>query len=267
VSTLERFDARFGSRVNVLGLATMVAVVLVWQLADVLGLIRFDYIPAPTEVASAFGDVVSTGALQENLAHTLTAAIGGWAIAVAIAVPLGVVIGLVRPVWVMTMASLDALRALPIVGFVPVAVLLYGFTMQMEIYVAAYAAVWPLLINTVAGMRAVKPRSLEVAQMMQFGALRTFWTIRLPGATPYVVTGMRLGLSLSLVLTLVAEIVGNPSGVGFALTRAGQSLQPATMFAYIISIGIAGIVLNAILMTLARLCFRGQLAAAGEDQP
>jgi ABC-type nitrate/sulfonate/bicarbonate transport system permease component len=256
---------RLLSRINILGIATLVAIVVVWQAADALGLISFEYIPAPTEVVDAAGDILSSGALQDNLVHTLTAAVVGWAIAVAIAVPLGTLIGLSRVAWASTMASLDALRALPIVGFVPVAVLLFGFTMKMEIYVATYAAVWPVLINTIAGIRAVRPRSLEVARMMQFGWVRTLWTIRLPVATPFIIVGMRLGLSISLVLTLVAEIVGNPAGLGFALVQAGQSLQPATMFAYIIAIGIAGIVLNAVLMTAARIGLRGQMAAAGED--
>jgi NitT/TauT family transport system permease protein len=253
------------SRINVLGLATLVAIVALWQVTHALGLITFKYIPAPTEVSGAIGDIVASGALQQNLLHTLAAALGGWLIAVLVAVPLGTLIGLSRPVWTLTMASLDALRALPIVGFVPVAVLLFGFTTQMEVYVAAYAAVWPILINTIAGMRAVRPRSLEVARMMRFSGVQTLWKIRLPVATPFIVVGLRLGLSISLVLTLVAEIVGNPAGMGFALVQAGQSLQPAVLFAYIIAIGVAGIILNALLMLLARTGLRGPMAAGGED--
>jgi ABC-type nitrate/sulfonate/bicarbonate transport system permease component len=253
------------SRVNVLGTATLVAIIVVWQLADTVGLMSFQYIPSPVEVARATGHLLSTGALQANLVHTLTAALVGWVIACAIGVALGTVIGLSRVVWTSTMASLDALRALPIVGFVPVAVLLFGFTMQMEIVVATYAAIWPIMINTIAGLRAVHPRSLEVAQMMQFGRPRTVWAIRLPVATPFIVVGLRLGLSISLVLTLVAEIVGNPAGLGHALMQAGQALRPDQMFAYIIAVGIAGIVLNAVLMTAARLGFPGQMVMAGED--
>ena len=253
------------SRVNLLGLATLVAIIAVWQAADAAGLISFKYIPSPTEIAHALGDLLSTGVLQENLAHTLAAALTGWLLGCVIGVALGTVIGLSRLVWTATSASLDALRALPIVGFVPVAVLLYGFTLRMEVVVATYAAIWPIMINTIAGLRAVHPRSIEVAQMMQFSRMRTLWTIRLPVATPFIVVGLRLGLSISLVLTLVAEIVGNPAGLGYALVQAGQSLQPARMFGYIIAIGVVGIVLNALLMTGARLAFRGQMAMAGED--
>lgn len=253
------------SRVNYLGLATLVALVALWQATHALGLITFQYIPAPTAVSGAIVDIVSSGALVDNLVHTLSAALGGWLIAVLVAVPLGTLIGLSRPIWVMTMASLDALRALPIVGFVPVAVLLFGFTSQMEVYVAAYAAIWPILINTIAGMGAVSPRSLEVARMMRFNGLQTLWKIRLPVATPFIVVGLRLGLSISLVLTLVAEIVGNPTGMGFALVQAGQSLQPAVLFAYVVAIGVAGIVLNAILMLVARTALKGPMAAGGED--
>jgi ABC-type nitrate/sulfonate/bicarbonate transport system permease component len=252
-------------RVNLLGLGTLLAIAVVWQLADAIGLVSFRYIPSPVEVLDSGSSLLASGELQQNLTHTLSAALLGWFNACAIALPAGVVIGLSRVVWTSTMASLDALRALPIVGFVPVAVLLFGFTMSMEIVVATYAAIWPILLNTIAGLRAAPARSLEVAKMMQFGRLRTLWAVRLPIATPYIVVGLRLGLSLSLVLALVAEIVGNPAGLGYALVEAGQSLQPGTMFAYIIAIGLAGIALNAVLMTVARLSFRGQMAVAGED--
>ena len=86
----------------------------------------------------------------------------------------------------------------------------------------------------------------------------------MPAATPYIVTGMRLGLAVSLVLILVAEMVGNPSGIGFALISASQSLQPEVMFAYIVTISLSGIVLNALLVGLVTIVFRGQMAAAGE---
>ena len=257
--------SRLARLVNPLGIATLVVLVALWQLIDAAGLIHFRYIPSPWAIAQAAGTLISSGDMQSNLAHTLQAALIGWLIAAVAGIVIGTVIGLSRRVWTFSMASLDALRALPIVGFVPVAVLIFGFTLKMEVVVAAYAAIWPIMINTIAGMRAAHHRVIEVAHMLQFGFARTVWSIRLPAAVPYLLVGLRLGLSLSLVLTLVAEIVGNPAGLGQALVRAGQSLQPAQMFAYIVAIGIAGIVLNAVLLGLARLAFGNQLAAAGDD--
>lgn len=251
-------------RVNVLGMLTLLGFFLLWELLIRTGILRFQYLPAPSAVLKAGADLVGTGELQTNLGHTLEATVVGWLLASVVGVLLGTLLALVRPAWVYSMASVDALRSLPIVAFVPVAVLLLGFTLRMEVIVAFYAAVWPVLLNTLAGMRAVHPRLIEVGRVLRVSGFREWWKLRLPAATPYIVTGMRLGLAVSLVLTLVAEMVGNPSGVGFALASAAQSLEPGVMFAYIVTVSLAGMVLNALLVGLVTVVFRGQMAAAGE---
>jgi NitT/TauT family transport system permease protein len=224
----------------------------------------YEYLPRPTQIASGLREIYTTGELSENLQHTLTASLTGWALASVAGVLVGVVLGLLRPVWQYSMASIEALRALPIVAFVPVAVLLFGFTLKMEIVVAFYAALWPIMLNTQAGVRSVDQRLLEVGDVMGFGRLQRLWKLLLPASTPYIVVGLRLGLSISLVLTLVAEMVGNPAGLGYALIQKGQTLNPDQMFAYVIVIGLCGIVLNAALMILARVALRGQMLAAGD---
>jgi NitT/TauT family transport system permease protein len=251
-------------RVNLLGAATFVGFLLLWELVIRVGLVTFEYLPKPSEVAVGAWEIISNGELWLNLQHTLTAAVVGWLIAAGVGLVLGLLIGLFRSVWAYSMASIDALRALPIVAFVPVAVLLLGFTQDMEILVAFYAAVWPITLNTIAGVQSLDLRKREVGKVLRLGGWGTLWKLRLPAATPFIVVGLRLGLSISLVLTLVAEMVGNPAGLGFALIRAGQALQPAQMFAYIVAIGLCGIVLNGALQVGARVLFRGQMAAAGE---
>jgi ABC-type nitrate/sulfonate/bicarbonate transport system permease component len=252
-------------RINVVGIAAMFSVLVLWELSVRTGLVTFEYIPPPTRVVAGLGEIISSGELTTNLVHTLTAAVVGWAIACVVGVLAGLALGLSRATWTYSMASVDALRALPIVAFVPVAVLLLGFTMEMEIVVAFYAALWPIVLNTVAGLRSVEVRLLEVGRVLRLGHRGVLWKLRLPAATPFIIVGMRLGLSVSLVLTLVSEMVGNPAGLGFALLQKAQSLQPEQMFAYIVVIGVAGIVLNAVLMALARLLFPGQMAASGES--
>jgi ABC-type nitrate/sulfonate/bicarbonate transport system permease component len=252
------------ARVNLLGVATGVGLLLVWEVALRTGLVDLEYLPMPSEVAEGGWEIVENGKLLENLTHTLTAALLGWLTAVAVGVPLGTLIGLVRPVWTYTMASVDSLRALPIVAFVPVAVLLFGFSVQTEILLAFYAALWPITLNTIAGMHSLDARKREVGRVLKLGPVGELWKLRLPAATPSIVVGMRLGISISLVLTLVAEMVGNPAGLGFALIQSAQALRPELMFAYIIAIGLIGIVLNAVLQSGARLVFRGQMAAAGD---
>lgn len=251
-------------RINILGLVTGALLILLWQLAVMVGLIDFEYLPKPSEIAVGLKEIIVSGELQVNLVHTLSASMTGWAIAAVVGVTVGVVLGLVRPVWQYSMASFEALRALPIVAFVPVAVLLLGFTLTMEITVAFYAALWPILLNTQAGIRSLDQRLLEVGDVLGFSRTERLWKLMLPASTPYIVVGLRLGLSVSLVLTLVAEMVGNPAGLGFALIQKGQTLNPEQMFAYVVVIGLCGIVLNAALLTIARVAVRGQMLAAGD---
>jgi ABC-type nitrate/sulfonate/bicarbonate transport system permease component len=257
-------DLALVRRINPLGILTGAVLIVLWQVAVASGLVDFDYLPRPTEVFTGLQDITTTGELSENLQHTLTASLTGWALASVAGVAIGVVLGLLRPVWQYSMASLEALRALPIVAFVPVAVLLFGFTLKMEIVVAFYAALWPIMLNTQAGVRNVDRRLLEVGDVMGFGRLERLWKLLLPASTPFIIVGLRLGLSISLVLTLVAEMVGNPAGLGYALIQKGQTLNPDQMFAYVIVIGVCGIVLNAALLTLARITLRGQMLAAGD---
>jgi ABC-type nitrate/sulfonate/bicarbonate transport system permease component len=250
-------------RVNLLGAAVFVLALGLWELLVRTSILDFAYLPPPTVVGQGLGELLDTGELAEALGHTLFAALSGWALAGLVGVAAGSVLGLVRPVWTYTMASLEALRALPIVAFVPVAVLLFGFSVQTEIMVAFYAALWPVLVNTISGMRT-EPRLVESGAVLRLSRAAVLWKIRLPSATGMIVVGLRLGLSTSLVLTLVAEMVGNPAGLGFLLVEKGQALQPGQMFAAVFVIGVTGIVLNGLLMGAARLAFRGQMASSGE---
>jgi ABC-type nitrate/sulfonate/bicarbonate transport system permease component len=258
--------SRLTSRFNWLGFSTFFGFIVLWELLIRLKLISFDYVPPPSEVFVAARDLILNGEMQLNLQHTLTAALVGWIIASVVGVILGVLLAVLRPMWTYSMASVDALRSLPIVAFVPVAVLLFGFSLQMEIVLSFYGALWPVLLNTFAGMRDVEPRLLEVGRVMRLSKASRIWKLQLPSATSHIVVGMRLGLAISLVLTLVAEMVGNPAGLGFALVQAAQALQPAQMFAYIVAIGVSGIILNAGLIRVARLLFSGQMASSGESK-
>lgn len=250
-------------RVNLVGAAVFVLALGLWELLVRAGILTFSYLPPPSDVAVGLGQLLDNGELLGALGHTLFSALAGWALAGVAGVVAGSVLGLVRPVWTYSMASLEALRALPIVAFVPVAVLLWGFSTQTEITVAFYAALWPILLNTVNGMRT-EARLVETGRVLKLTRAQTLWKIRLPAATSTIVVGLRLGLTTSLVLTLVAEMVGNPAGLGFLLVTKGQALQPGQMFAAVFVIGVTGILLNAVVLGVSRLVFRGQLAAAGE---
>lgn len=251
-------------RDHVIGYLTIVVVLGLWELLIDTGVLDFQFLPAPHEVWTGLSGLISSGELADNLLHTLGAVALGWVIALCAGIVAGTVLGLLQPVWRYSMASLDAIRALPIVALVPLAVLLFGFTTTTEVVIGSYAAFWPIMLNTRAGIRGVSPELLSVAEVLRLGRFETVWKMLLPAATPLILVGVRLGLSTCLVLTLVAEMVGSPTGMGYAMIQQEQALQSDRMFAYLIVIGVLGVVLNAILQAAAGRVFRRNLAAVGE---
>lgn len=227
------------------GLLTVVALLCLWQALVAGGVVEFEYLPAPAAIADAAGRLAVSGALAETTAHTLRVVLLGWLAAGTIGIALGLLLGISGGAWRWSMASLEAVRAVPPISLVPVALLIFGFSVRMELTIIVYAAAWPVMINTIDGARSVRPELLQVARMLHLSRPQTVLRIILPAALPLAIVGLRLALSFALVLAIVAEVAGNPSGLGNAIVSAQQALRPDEMFAYVLAIGVLGVALNA----------------------
>jgi ABC-type nitrate/sulfonate/bicarbonate transport system permease component len=240
-------------RVNVSGILVFVAALALWELAIRAGLITVDFMSAPTDIAGALWDITRSGALWDNTAHTLRSVMLGWLVAAGGGVLIGMLLGLWRPAWVYSLASIDFLRSLPSIALVPVAVLIFGFSLKMELMVIVYAAIWPVIINTIGGIRQVPAELRDVARTYRLSRLEEAWKIVLPAAAPTIVVSLRLAMAISLIVAVVAEMIGNPAGLGYAMVFQQQAIQPDAMFAYIITIGILGVILNTVLVSITRM--------------
>ena len=238
-------------RVNGSGLMTMLGFLGLWEALVRTGAIEFQYLPAPSAIGQGFSAVLSSGELATSTLHTLRVTLLGWLLASALGAGLGIVLGLSQTAWRYSMASIEVMRAIPPVTLVPVALLVFGFSMRMELTIILFVSAWPVLVNTIDGVRGVRSELLDVARMLRLAPADRIRKIILPAAMPSIVVGLRLALSLSLVLAVVAEMIGNPSGLGNALVRSSQALQPEQMFAYVFAIGLLGVLLNAALQRLA----------------
>ncbi|MET7993609.1 ABC transporter permease subunit [Amycolatopsis sp. NPDC005232] len=250
---------------RLIGFAVPVAVILLWQLVKSAGLLPYDNVPAPSDIWSSTVDLASSGELMTNTGHTLAACLGGWALGSALGLLLGLLLGLVRPAWTYGMASVEVLRALPAISFVPIVVILLAQTVEMEIVIAAWVAIWPVAISTIDGVRGVNPVHQDLARTLGLSPVAKVVKFALPTALPKIIVALRLSLSAALVLAIVAEIVGDPEGIGYALVQSQQSLRPAAMFSYILLTGVLGIVLNFILVWTLRFVPGARQAAGGAD--
>lgn len=249
----------------VAGFTVPVALVAVWQILKISGALPYDNVPAPSAIWTAGVDLVASGELGGNVAHTLVACLGGWALGSAVGLLLGLALGLSRRAWTYSMASVEVLRALPAISFVPIAVILLAQTVQMEIVITTWVAIWPVTISTMDGVRGVSQIHLDLARSLRLTRMQRIVKFAIPTAMPKIVVALRLSLSAALVLAIVAEIVGNPDGIGYALVQQQQSLQPAAMFGYILVTGLLGLALNYLLTWALGRLVPGSPVSGGVD--
>lgn len=239
-------------RINLPGLLTLVAFIAFWEAAVRSGAVTYEYLPAPSAIAVAFVGVARSGELVAATAHTLRSVLIGWLIAGSLGGLLGIVFGLSAFARRWFLASLEILRPLPAIAFLPVALLLFNFSLATELVVIVYASVWPMFVNAMGGIANVAARLHDVSLTLKLTPLQTLVKVLLPAAAPAILVGARLCLGTTLVMAIIAEMIGNPHGLGYAVVNALMAIQPEQMFAYVVFIGLLAIALNGILLMAAR---------------
>jgi len=230
----------------------MAALAGAWELLVRTNVANIQFLPAPSEIVVAAQEALLDDQLVGRIAHTVGVTALGWTIASVVGLSLGLLLGLSPTAYRYSMTSFEVTRAVPPITFVPAALLIFGFSLKMELVLVIFGGIWPVLVNTIGGVRSIAPELRDVGTMLKLSRLATIRKIVLPAALPSVLVGLRLALSLCLVLAIVAEIVGNPAGLGNGLISARQALQPALMFVYVITAGLLGIALNAVLGVVAK---------------
>jgi ABC-type nitrate/sulfonate/bicarbonate transport system permease component len=244
-------------RVNLLGLGTVLVALALWQVADSAGLIRVETIPSPVAIAQAGWETLLSGELVTGVVHTIRMALLGWAIAAVGGTVLGLALGLSHTVWTWSMATFEFLRSIPGIVFVPLAVIFYGLSDQTELFIVTYVAIWPVLTNTMLGVEEVPVARRDVARVLGLSRLRQVSAVVIPSSAAHILVALRLALGTSFALAVVAEMLVNRAGLGYGLILAQQSIRPAQVYAYVVTIGIVGLILNSLLLLGFRLVAPG----------
>ncbi len=250
------------------GLGGILLFLLLWETAVRSGLLVYEYLPAPSAIAGSFSVLVTDRDVVGETIHTVGATLLGWSIAVAIGISLGALLGFSKIARDYGLATVELLRPIPAVALVPVAMLLFGFSIKTELLVIVVPTVWPVLVSTMRGIMAVPARLEDVARSLGLSRLDTVVKVFIPAAAAAVLVGCRLSMTTALVLAIVSEMIGNPQGIGYAVVREAQALQPELMFAYVLITGFLGVLLNAALVAASKLLLPGEFmrpAAMQED--
>ncbi len=229
------------------GMAVAFAAVGGWELLTACGLLNYSYLPAPHQILGTIRSLVRGGELARDVAHTLGVALAAAAIASTVGTAAGLVLGLTPAAHRWLMASVDFARTIPAVALVPVTVLTFGPTATAELLLAVYAASWPAVLSTAAAVTAVHPRAYDVAATLHFDRLATLRKIVVPAAVPVWLAGIRVSVIIALLVTLVAEMVMYPRGLGGGLIESLNALAPQRMWAYALTCAVLGLVTGAVL--------------------
>jgi ABC-type nitrate/sulfonate/bicarbonate transport system permease component len=176
----------------------------------------------------------------------------GWLAASIAGIALGAMIGSSRHMRTYVAPSLEFLRPLPVSAIIPVAIALFGLTQGMALFVIAFGAIWPIMLATVHGFAAVEPRLYEVARSLYLSRSEVIFKIALPSASPDIIAGMRLSLTVSLILSVVCEMLAGLDGLGHWVLLSARSFRSAELFAGVILLGVIGY-LTALAMNFAEV--------------
>lgn len=225
-------------------LLAVVGVLLLWELLTRTGIMPGRFLPAMSETFAEFGTLATEGDFWAAVRHTLEGWALGLGIAVALAVPLGILIGSSGLLYRATRVLIEFLRPIPSVALIPLAVLIYGTGLESKVFLAAFASFWPVLIQTLYGVQDVDPVAIDTARAYGLGRFERLWRVKLPSAIPYIATGVRISSAVALILAVTAELVIGAPGLGrqINVARAGGALE--LMYALIIVTGVLGWMLN-----------------------
>ncbi|WP_371305815.1 ABC transporter permease [Rhodococcus zopfii] len=225
--------------------AIAVAVFVWWLLTSVLAgsdsLVR-EF--APQHVVPALGDLISRGVLLPDIAASMWRLLVGLLIAAVVGIPLGLLIGLNPVVERASMPVVQFLRMISPLSWAPIAVALFGIGHQPVFFLIAAAAVWPIVINTAAGVHAIDPGHLLVARSFGSTRLEQLTSVVLPAIRGQVQTGLRVGLGIAWVVLVPAEMLGVRSGLGYQILNARDQLAYDQVMAVIVVIGVLGFCLD-----------------------
>lgn len=225
--------------------ALVVAVLLVaWELLTRAKVLPPDYLPPASTIAGALREQLAQSAFWLAVGSTIRDWAAGLAVAAGIGIPAGMAMGANRWVDRALRPTVEFLRPVPPVALIPVVILSYGTAGTGAVFLAAFASVWPLLIQSMYGVRSVDPVAHETARVLHLGKVRWFTTLLLPSAAPSIAVGVRISASISLILVISSGIIIGTPGIGSEIALVARAGVYPDMYGLIIVTGVLGVLVN-----------------------
>lgn len=268
---------RSGPTGLVLRWAVFAVAVALWQLMTRVAVPEDDklYFPPPTVIAKRMYELWLTGpashlfltpAATGDILPSLGRLLAGWGLAVVIGVGLGIPLGRSQRSLDYVDPLIQFFRAIPSPTLIPVFIVLFKLGLTMRLAVIVFGVLWPILLNSIDGARSVEPLQFDIARVFALSRFERFRLIVMPSAAPKVFAGLRVSLSLSIILMVISEMVGGTDGIGYTLYAAKDSFELPDMWSAIVLLGILGYTLNSALLWVERHVLAWHRGARHVDQ-
>jgi NitT/TauT family transport system permease protein len=237
----------------------VLAFLAVWETAPRIGLVEQIWLPPFSTVAGAIGSLLADGSLVEHIGVSLQRSLSGFLVAIAIAVPLGLIIAWYRPLADILDPLLEIFRNTAALALLPVFTLILGIGELSKVSLIVFACVWPILLNTISAVRDVDPLLVKSARSVGLSSPRLFQKVILPASIPTIFTGIRLAGAVSILVLLAAEMVGAKAGLGYLINSAQVNFLIPEMYAGIVTVSAIGVGFNYVLVRVERRLSRWRI--------
>lgn len=232
------------------GLLVLLGCLLAWEFLARRNPALAAYFPPASQVLLTLGWMLGDGELLSHILASLRRFAEGYALAAVLAVSAGLCLGLWRPLYALFEPLIELLRPMPSPATIPIAILFLGIGDEMKVAVTVYACSWPILLNTIDGVRSVDRVLVNTAATFRVSPWERFWKVMLPAASPQIATGLRVSLAIALILVTTSEMVISNDGLGFYILDRQRSFQIPEMYAGIVALAILGYALNRLFLAL-----------------
>ncbi|MGG7177249.1 ABC transporter permease [Clostridium paraputrificum] len=224
-----------------------IIIVVLWITATNIQLFSSAILPSIPTVFESLKSQIISGQLVQDISISLIRVLEGYLLAATLGITLGVLMGMSDKINNFFFITFSGIRQIPMLAWIPLIVLWFGIGEKSKIIVIVIAAFFPILLNTINGIKRVDERLIEVGKMFNLSKWKLFKKIYFPSALPSIFVGLKLGLGISWMAVVGAEIIASSSGIGYRMNDARSLMQPEVVFVGMISIALIGIIMDQIL--------------------
>lgn len=240
------------NRDRLISLASPIMLLVIWEVLVRVGILDARFFPAPSKIFETFVLLVQDGSLWANTWASLQRLFWGFLLGAIPALILGIAMGLNRSLRAIVDPLISTTYPIPKSAIFPLILLIFGLGEASKIVMVAIGVFYPVLINSVTGVLEINKIYLDVGRNFKASRWQTFRTIAFPGAVPHIMSGVKLGIGMGLILIAIAEMIGAKSGLGFMIWNAWEILSVETMYVGLIVIALLGFVFSMVLNEVER---------------